>query len=487
MGRSGTKLADSAWDFFRLAIGCEEQEVFDMKIAIVGGGKLGLRIIDILMGTDHSVTLIDKNEELIQRLSNSLDIMTVAGNAKEISLLKEIGIETYDYFITTTDRDEKNIVIGATARKLGVPKVIARIRDPEHMNQYEFLKEAFGIDFIVNPDRSIAEEINKYLVEKYSISNGVLYAGKAALIEFGVDRMGHLIGLPVAKANAFLAETEIRIVALSKNGKIVIPSREDEQETLVDEYDDLYVIGERDRIDKMAASLIDAEKYTDLQRVMIAGGGKTGYYLARMLDDFGASVKIIESDKNRCQYLSTHLHNVLILHGDATDANLLNDENFSEMDAFVSTTGFDEENLLLALLAKQVGIEDVIAKISRESFGELVESMGVDMVLNPIDISASHIVRNIKGAQILSSQIIQGQAEFIHLAIDRDMALSGKPVSHLKLPNGLAIVAVQRGTKVILPNDETRINEGDRIVILSLLSESFDLEKLIKVKQGFFG
>jgi len=220
---------------------------------------------------------------------------------------------------------------------------------------------------------------------------------------------------------------------------------------------------------------------------MIAGGGKSGFYLARMLEEFGASVKIVEADKARCQYLSTHLANVLVLHGDATDLELLKDENLSEMDAFVSTTGFDEENLLLALMAKREGIEDVIAKISRESFGQLIENMGVDMVLNPIDIEASHVARQIKGAQILSSQIIQGQAEFIHIQASREMSLSGKPISQLRLPQGLAIVALQRGTQVILPDADTRVEEGDRIVILSLLSESFDLEKLLKTKHGLFG
>jgi trk system potassium uptake protein TrkA len=456
-----------------------------MKIAIVGAGKLGLRIIEILMGAGHSITLIDKDEELIQRLGNSLDIMTVAGNAKEVSLLKEIGIASYDYFITTTDRDEKNIVIGATAKKLGVPKVIARIRDPEHMNQYELLRETFGIDYIINPDRSIAEEINKYLVEKYSIMGGVIHAGKVSMLEFLAEKMARLIGQSAAQAREILRESDMSLLAISKNGKLVIPTKDEDMH--IEEGDEIYVVGDRDRIDGAAAKLVDKDRYTNIQRVMIAGGGKSGFYLARMLEEFGASVKIIELDKRRCQYLSTHLSNVLILHGDATDIDLLNDENFSEMDAFVGTTGLDEENLLLALLAKQAGIEDVIAKISRESFGTLIKSMGVDMVLNPIDISAAHIVRSIKGARIISAQIIQGQAEFIHMAIDREMAICGKPIGHLKLPPGLAIAALQRGTQVILPDDETRISEGDRVVIMALLSESYDLEKLIKLKQGFFG
>jgi len=455
-----------------------------MKIAIAGAGKLGLRITEILKGGDHSITLIDKDEDLIRRLSNSLDVSTVAGNAKEISLLEEIGIKDYDYFIATTDRDEKNIVIASLAKHLGVPNVVVRIRDPEHDNQYEALKETFGIDYIVNPDRSIAEEINLYLVEKYSLRGGILHAGKVSLLEITVDKRPELIGMHVSQARETLRRADMSLAAISKNGKLIILREGDDY--LIENTDELYVVGDRDRIDSAAAKMIDKDRYTDIQRVMIAGGGKAGFYLARMLEEFGASVKIIEIDKRRCQYLATRLENVLILNGDATDSSLLSDENFYEMDAFVSTTGFDEENLLLALMAKQAGIEDVIAKVSRENFETLITKMGVDMVLNPIDISASHIVRRIKGATILSSHIIQGQAELVHLAVDRDMSAHGKDIKSLKLPPGIAIIALQRSTTVILPDAETRIMEGDRLVVLSLLSESFDLEKLLKVKQGFF-
>ena len=455
-----------------------------MKIAIAGAGKLGLRITDILKGGNHSIMLIDKDEELIKRLSATLDVATVVGNAKEAGLLAEIGIKNFDYFITATDRDEKNIVIGATAKKLGVPKVIARIRDPEYDNQYELIKEVFGIDHIVNPERSIAEEINKYLVEKYSFHGGVLQAGKVSMLEINVDKMPEMVGRTATQAREELLSNGMALAAVSKNGKLTILGKDDG--FAIEEDDLLFVVGEGELIGKEAAKIVDEERYTKIQRVMIAGGGKVGFYLARMLDEFGASVKMIEIDRQRCQYLATHLQNVLVLHGDAMDATLLSDENFSEMDAFVSITGFDEENLLLALMAKQAGIEDVIAKISRENFGTLITSMGVDIVLNPLDISASYIVRNIEEAAILSSQIIQGQAEFLRIVAERGMKACGKDIGALKLPRGVAIVAVQRGTSVVIPDDKTRIMDGDCLYILSLLTESFDLEKLLMVRQGLF-
>ena len=454
-----------------------------MKIAIVGAGKLGLRVAEVLMGGVHSVTLIDKSEELMHRLSSTLDVAIVTGNAKEASLLKSIGIGGFDYFIAVTGSDEKNIVIGTIAKRLGVPKVIVRIRDPEHKNQYELLKETFGVDHIVNPDRSVAEEINKYLLEKYSFQGGILRAGSVSILEFMIDKKSDLIGRRASQVRENLRSTDLSLAAVSKNGKLVIPW--DWDGLTIEKDDVLYIAGAHDAVDRLTAKYIERERHTDIRRVMIAGGGNAGFYLASMLERFGVSVKIIEIDKNRCQYLSTHLQNVLVLNGDATDLELLNDEDFSEMNAFISATGFDEENLLLALMAKQAGIEDVIAKISRESFETLVTGMGVDMVLNPIDISASHIVRYIKDTAILSSQIIQGQAELVLVEVGNGMSMQGKSIGGLGLPHGLSIIALQRGPAVILPDDKTKIIEGDRLVILSLLSESFDLEKLLR-KHGFF-
>jgi trk system potassium uptake protein TrkA len=231
-------------------------------------------------------------------------------------------------------------------------------------------------------------------------------------------------------------------------------------------------------------------KYTDLQRVMIIGGGKTGLYLAQKLSEFGIAVKIVEVSKERCHYLATHLDDVMVLHGDGTDMGLLESENLDEMDAFVTTTGYDEENLLLALMAKQRGIEDVIAKISRESYSGLIEKMGVDMVLNPLNITASNILRFVQGSKrILSSQLIQGQAEIMEIIAGHHMAILDTPLKELNLPDGTIIAAIHRGTNVIIPNGETKIIEGDRVLIMCLLSELSTLEKLMRstTHLGIFG
>lgn len=449
-----------------------------MKIAIAGAGKLGLKIAESLLVGNHSVTIIDKNEEVTQKLASHMDILTVTANAKQINILTELHIETYDYFLAATDRDEKNIVIASFVKKLGCPKVIARVRDPEHMNQLDFIKETMDIDYIVNPDLAITVEIYKYLVEKYTLSNGIFTSGKVSLLEFPAKKMPHIIGTTMINIGNVLPN--MLMVGISRNGKVIIPHGD----TTIQKGDGLYIIGKRQPIQKLASKVHEKGKYTNLQKVMIIGGGKTGLYLAKKLSEFGISVKIIERNKSRCHYLSTHLDDVMILHGDATDINLLEEENLNDMDAIVTATGFDEENLLLALMAKQHKIEDVIAKVSRESYIDLIEKMGIDMALNPLNITSASILRFIQGSKrILSSQLIQGQAEIMEIIADKEMALVGVPLRNLKLPEGVIIAAIHRGIKVIIPSGETKIQEDDKVIILCLLSELPDLEKLLSNKK----
>lgn len=451
-----------------------------MKIAIVGAGKLGLKVTEALLGGDHSVTIIDQDDAVLQRLTSHLDVMTVNANAKETKILKNLGIATYDYLIAVTDSDETNIVIAAFAKRLGCPKVIARVRDPEHMGQLGFIKETMGIDSIVNPDLSITVEIYKYLVEKYTLSNGIFSSGKVSLLEFSSGKMPQLIGLSMHEVGSVLGN--MLVAAISRNGKVIIPHGD----TIIHPEDGLYVIGERMPIMELNSQVHEKGKYTDLQKVMIVGGGKTGYYLAGKLAEFGVAVKIIEVDKNRCHYLSTHLEDVMILHGDATDLDLLEEENLDEMDAFVTATGYDEENLLLALMAKRHGIEDVIAKVSRESYSDLIESMGIDMALNPLDITASTILRFVQGSKrVISSVLIQGQAEIMEIVASDHMRLVDAPLRELDLPSGVIVAAIHRGLSVIIPDGDTIIEEGDRVIIFSLLTEIPELEKMIKVNEKF--
>lgn len=446
-----------------------------MKVCIAGAGKLGLKVTNALIGGDHDVTVIDKNEETLQKLASQLDVMTLNANAKQISVLQDLHMASYDFFLASTDDDEKNIVIATLAKNLGCTKVIARVRDPEHMNQMDFIREVFDIDFIVNPDFAITTEIYKYLVEKYSLSNGVFSSGKAAMIEIKVSKMPQLAGCQMQSIGDFLPG--MLVVAISRSGKVLVPHGDD----IIRDKDMLYVIGNRKDIMQLSRKVIEKGKYTDIQKVMIIGGGKTGLYLSKRLAELNLSVKIIERDKARCHYLAENLENVIVLHGDGTDIDLLEEENIDDMDAVVTATGFDEDNLLLALMAKNKGIEDVIAKVSRGIYTNMVSQMGVDMALNPLDITVSQILRVIQGKKrIVSSQLIQGQAEIIEINIDQRMKLTGRPLKEITFPEGVLIAAIHRGKELVIPTGNTVIKDGDRVLIVCLLSDIIELEKLLR-------
>ena len=394
--------------------------------------------------------------------------------------MKDRGIENFDFLIACTDSDEQNIVIASFAKNLGCSKVIARVRDPEHMNQMDFIMETMNIDHIVNPDLSITKEIYKYLVEKYTLTNGIFSSGKVSLVQFKVQKYKKLIGLSMIDVSKVLPN--MLVVAISRNGKIIIPHGK----TVIDDHDTLYLIGEKSEIVELHKKVHEKGKYTNLQKVMIIGGGKTGYYLAGKLSEFGIAVKLIEKSKERCYYLSTHLDDVMVLHGDATDTSLLEEENLDEMDAFVAATGFDEENLLLALIAKQRGVEDVISKVSHQSYKDLIEKMGVDMALNPLDIVASTILRYIQGSKkIIASLLIQGQAEIMEIIASDEMKLANVPLKDVNLPDGVLIAAIHRGQQVIIPNGETKILEDDKVTIFCLLTDIGELEKLFTAKKAF--
>ncbi|MDD5922070.1 MAG: Trk system potassium transporter TrkA [Eubacteriales bacterium] len=450
-----------------------------MEIAIVGAGKLGIKIAEALDGGGHSITIIDKEPDPLDRVSQSLDVLTLQGDARDIAFLKEVEINHYDFLISTTGTDDTNLVIAAFAKALGCRRVVARLREPEHMNQFDFIRENFHIDYIVNPDLAITDQIYQYLVHKFTLESGIFSTGSVSVIEFNVEEYPDLIGKSIPEVRRILPD--FLVAGISRNGKFMIPHGKNE----IRSGDILYFLGEINRIRELKNKLTGAHPVRRAHKIMIIGGGKTGFYLSKRLSDFGAMVKLVEKDLNRCQYLSTHLDNVMVLHANGTDLEFLEDENLDEMDAFVTATGYDEENLLLALTAKKHGIQDVISKVSHESYKELISQMGVDMVLNPLDITASNIVSFIQSANnILSSVIIQGQAELVEIIATKELSMTGSLISELEIPDSILIAGIHRKNEILIPDGRTRIEKDDHVIILSLLSNLKDVEKLLKSKRS---
>ncbi len=449
-----------------------------MKIAVVGAGKMGISIMEALLGGGNFITLIDNNPERISAVEDRFDVHVLEADARNIEVLKSIGIDRYDAIVAATEDDELNMVICTFAKSLGCKKSIARVRTPEHIDQLDFIRDSMHIDHAVNPDYACAEEIFKYLTQKYSLQGGVYRGDGVSILEFKVDRVPSLAGRMLKDCGDVLSG--MLIAAISRGGKIIIPNGR----TVLEDTDTIYITGKSQTVKKFA------EKYNKkirrsadgkVRRVMIAGGGKTGLFLAEMLLRFGAAVKIIEVDRARCEYLADRLEGALVLCGDCTNMDLLHEEDLQGMDAFITATGFDEENLLLGMIAKKQGVTDVVAKISRKSYSNLVDSLGDMMTVNPLDMCASDIVKYIEKHDIVVfSQLLQGQAELTEIIAEEGMIITSAPLSDLEIPEGIIIAAVHRNDQIIVPKGDTQISRGDRVVLMCMLSQIPQLEALLK-------
>ncbi len=446
-----------------------------MKVMIAGAGKLGLSVAEALLGGGNEITLLDTNEALIQKVNNRLDIFTMVADAQKIDVLNKLRIRDYDLVIACADRDEKNILIAKFAKELGCKQTIARVRSPEYVEQLDFVKKTMGIDHIVNPDLACATQIYKHLTKKYTLHNGRATSGGITIIETPITTLPALIDKKVRETADIIKG--LLITAVSRDGKILVPTGN----TDLREGDMIYLLGLDETVNRINTKIKSNDSHTGVKRVMIAGGGTTGFYLAQKLVSFGASTKIIETNRDRCEYLSARLGDALILNGDATDTNLLHEENLDSMDAFVACTGFDEENLLLSLIAKQHGVPDVVTKVSRKSYAPLTEQLGVSMIINPLDLCSSSILRFVqKNDVVLFSQMVQGQAEFIEILADSSMPLTEKTLKDLDVPEGVLISAIHRKGEIIIPSGATRVQAGDRVMIFTLLSSVPNLEGMIK-------
>lgn len=436
-----------------------------MKVMIVGAGKLGYKLAEAMVSENIDVTLIDNNADVIDRVNEHLDVLTVVGNGIDISILRELNIKSYNLLVASTNSDESNTLICSLAKKLGCEKTIARIRNSEYMEQLDFIKTEMGIDFIMNPDMVTAQAIEKYLLKSHSFYSSGFASGKVRMIDFNIENMSEFVGKRLMALKDF---NGLLITAVSRDGEIIIPNGTTE----LMQNDIVHIIGKASDIKDLNDRFSKDIDKKEIHRVMILGGSNIGFYLAQKLSRAHLSVTLVERDKARCKELSEKLDNVLIIHGDGTDMQLLEEERISSMDAFVGVTGFDEENLLMGLMAKQSGVSKTISKISRQNYTKIIDRLGIDVAINPIYITTSNILKYIRGGKIVSvSLLIGGNGEVTEIVIGKDLPIVGKTLKELKLPKGIIIGAIVRSGHVIIPNGESNIHANDRIVVFCLTED----------------
>ena len=439
-----------------------------MKIIIVGDGKVGFTLAEHLSQEEHDVTVIDTNDDALRRASESLDVMCVKGNGASISALRESGADTADVVIAATSMDEVNMVCCLTAKRLGAKYVIARVRNVEYAAELATLKQELGIDMVINPENATAVEISRLLRFPSAANIETFYRGRVELIGFRVQEGDFIVGHPLSAQSHKLQELPMLMCAVERCGEVTIPDG-----SFVPQAEDrLYLIGQPSGLTDFFKLL---GRYTPrLKDVFLVGGGRIAHYLTAILEHLGMRVKIVERSMDRCRHLSEVLPRTMVICGDGTAQELLEQENISAADAFVALTDRDEDNLIISLYAMQQGLKKVVAKSNRQNYAGIARAVGLDSVISPKFITANQILQVVRGMQNSKGSVMNalyriagGHAEAMEFLANDTTRNLGIPLKDLRLKKGILIAVLVHQNRIIIPDGSSILSQGDTVIIVS--------------------
>lgn len=454
-----------------------------MKIIIVGAGKVGYSVANMLSDEGHDITVIDRDPETISHLSNDLDVICVEGNATNPETLMEAGAAEADLLMAATEQDEVNMICGIAARKLGTKHIIARIRDPEYLSQTEFLREVLGLSVIINPEYECAKEISRMLRFPSAVRVDAFSKGSVEIIEHKVPEKSKLDGMQLKNLSRELG-TKVLVCVVERGGDALIPNGD-------------FILRAGDRLSISGASrelrrfFVAIGQYRrPVKNVMIMGGGRISVYLTRLLLDSGIDVTVIDRDRERCDLLCDLIPSAHIICGDATRNEVLLEEGIRSTDAFVALTGDDGDNIITSMYAKHHGVPKIVTKVNREHFTGILESSGLDSIVTPKDLVAQQITRYVRAMNnsVGSSmetlyRLADGKVEALEFKVGEGAACVGIPLKTLRLKPNILISAVIRGSRSIIPDGETVICPGDHAVIVTAAGRLKDLDAIVEEEQ----
>lgn len=436
-----------------------------MRIVIVGSGKMGSYLSHSLAKENYDVIVVDKNEKVLNKLESTQDVSTICGNGLIVDTLLEAEVKNTDVLIASMKNDEDNILCCLLAKQIGAKNTIARVRNPEYAKSINYIKDNLGLSLSINPELLTAKEIAGTLRFSENLKVNYLSRGKVELIEFKVKNAVPLAGLSLKELNKKF-DNEILIVAVERKNEVYIPNGE-----FTLEQGDKIVITSKP---KNIANFFKHIGNESLKRknVMIVGGSKVSYYLAKFLSEENMKVKLIELDDQKCESLSESLPKTLVVNGDGSDKHFLLEAGIEDMDVFVSATGMDEENVIFSMFANALHIPKVITKINHLNFSEILENIGIESVLTPHIIASNHILRYIrskeasKGGSMESLiRLIDNKIEIVEFIINKDFKKIGKMLKEIKFKDNVIVISIHRKGNIIFPTGDDTIENGDGIII----------------------
>jgi len=457
-----------------------------VKIIILGAGQVGGNLAESLVAENNDITVIDLDASRLALLQDRFDLRTVRGHAAHPSVLKQAGAEDADMLVAVTQSDETNLVACRIASTLfNVPTRIARIRSNDFLGQDAgFLAEHFGVNDVISPEEEVTETLRRLIEHPEALQVLDFADGKVRLVAVRAYHGGPLVGHELQDIKRHMPNLECRIPAIYRRDRGIVPKGI----TVIEPGDEVFFLARKQDIPSVMRELRRMER--PVKKVMIAGGGNIGRRLAARIER-NYDVKVIDHNKGVSSLLAEQLHHTLVLQGDATDEELLEQENIAAMDVFCALTNDDEDNIMSALLAKRMGAHRVIALINRAAYVDLVQGGEIDIAISPAQATVGPLLSKIRrGDMVAVHSLRRGAAEVLEVAVHGDAKTSrvvGRRIEEIDLPEGATIAAIIRNNDVIIAHHDTLIEAEDHLILFVLNKRIIPkVEKLLQVGFGFF-
>ena len=444
-----------------------------MRAIIVGAGEVGYQIAKFLTQEDIDVVVVDKARDKLKRISEGLDVAVIEGEGGSPSVLKEAGAEEADILLAVTDMDETNMIACLVAKAMfKIPRNVARIRNAEYFANESLLK-SLDINPAISPEFEAAKAILRIFEVPFASEVEDFEAGKIKVIGFKILSESKFIGKSLK--NLDLTKPKILIGAIQRGENVIIPSGD----SVIKKDDIIFLPVKEGDVQAVANSIGGVTQ--PAKRIMLLGGGRIGFYVAKAMEERDVSLKIIEIDNERCKFLSQVLKKSVILHGDGSDQKLLEEENIADMDVFAAISNNEELNIMSSLIAKSHGAKKVITIVNKTDYLPLANSLGIEVVLSPRLITASTILRYIRRGDILSlTAIAEDKAEIIEARVRAGSALDRKTLLEAELPDKSLIGAIIRGNDILIPSGSDKIFKEDKLIIFTLRESVRQVEELLQ-------
>ena len=453
-----------------------------MKIIIIGNGKVGFTLAKQLSGEDHDLVLIDHNAEALRVADSTLDIMCLDGSGASIQILRTAGVREAELVIAVTGSDELNIVCCLIAKKLGARHTVARIRSPEYFREANLLKREIGLNMIINPEYAAAQEISRLLRVPSAFSVETFARGLVEMIGFPIQESDGLAGLSLFEYNKRNPNNRgVLMCAAIRGDEVYVPNGRFVPQV----GDKAYVIGSQREIVQFFQNL--GRDSGRLRQITVLGGSRIATYLTWAVEKVGIKVRIVEQSGEKCLALAEKLPKALIIQGDGTSSELIDEEDLLDTDAFIALTNRDEENLLMAMTAQRHGVKKVIAKMTRPNYIEMIREFGVDSVISPKDITANQISAYVRAMARSQGSAVEnlykllgGGIEAVEFTATETTRFLDTPLKDLRLKPGMLVAAIAREGKTIIPDGSTSIHAGDKVIVMAKSLFLQDLDEILQ-------